>query len=160
MSLAIIVLEDEPEVRAALERDLEPFARLVRIEPAQDVADARAVVEELADDGDDLALVLADHRLPGETGVDFLVELAEDPATTHVSRVLVTGQADQDDTIKAVNRAGLKHYVAKPWTPEELEAVVRRCLTDAVEELRLDPMPLLAVLDTERAMELVRRRVG
>lgn len=160
MSLAIIVLEDEPDVRAALERDLEPFARTVRIEPAQDVADARAVVEELAADGDDLALVLADHRLPGETGVDFLVELAEDPATAHVSRVLVTGQADQADTIKAVNRAGLKHYIAKPWTPEELEAVVRKCLTDAVEALRLDPMPVLAVLDAERAMELVRRRVG
>ena len=76
MRLAILVIEDEPEVREALERDLESFADTVRIEPAEDVADAREVLAEIAEDGDLLALVLADHRLPGETGVDFLVELA------------------------------------------------------------------------------------
>ena len=40
MKLAILVLEDEPDVRAAIEPDLEPFARTVRVEPAEDVEDA------------------------------------------------------------------------------------------------------------------------
>lgn len=160
MKLAILVLEDEREVRAALERDLEVFARTVRIEPAQDVEDAREVLREIRDDGDELALVLADHRLPGTTGVDFLCELAEDPRTKHVAGVLVTGQADHDDTIRAVNSAGLRYYIAKPWEHAELEKVVRECLTEVVAERRWDPMPHLAALDPVRAMEVVRRRVG
>lgn len=160
MKLAILVLEDEPDVRAALERDLEPLARTVRIEPAQDVADAREVVTQIEAEGDVLALVLADHRLPGTTGVDFLCELAADPDTAYIATVLVTGQADQADTIKAVNLAGLDYYIAKPWSVAELDAVVRKLLTDVVEATGLDPMPHLAALDPVRAMDLVRRRLG
>ena len=100
--------------------------------------------------------MLADHRLPGTTGVDFLCELAADPDTAYIATVLVTGQADQADTIKAVNLAGLDYYIAKPWA----DAVVRKLLTDVVEATGLDPMPHLAALDPVRAMDLVRRRLG
>lgn len=160
MKLAILVLEDEPDVRAALERDLEPLARTVRVEPAQDVEDARDVLAQIEQDGDLLALVLADHRLPGMSGVDFLCELSADRDTAHVATVLVTGQADQQDTIKALNVAGLDYYIAKPWDAQELEAVVRRLLTDVVEQTRIDPMPHLAALEPVRAMELIRQRMG
>lgn len=158
MKLAVLVLEDEPDVREALERDLEPLSAHVRVEPAEDVDDAREVMREIAADRDLLAVVLADHRLPGTTGVDFLVELAAAPETAHVATVLVTGQADQQDTIRAVNQGGLDYYLAKPWDPEELRAVVRTTLTDVVERQRLDPLPHLAALDGVRAMELVARR--
>ena len=43
MKLTILILEDEPEVRTAVERDLQVFAPTVRLEPASDVADARSV---------------------------------------------------------------------------------------------------------------------
>ena len=56
MKLVVLVLEDEPDVREALERDLEPLAAHVRVEPAQDVPDARAVIAEVAADGDLLAV--------------------------------------------------------------------------------------------------------
>lgn len=158
MKLVVLVLEDEPDVREALERDLEPLARHVRVEPAEDVDDAREVLREIEADGDLLAVVLADHRLPGTTGVDFLVELAAQPDGAHPATVLVTGQADHQDTIRAVNQGGLDYYLAKPWDPDELRAVVRTTLTDVVERRRLDPLPHLAALDPVRAMGLVRRR--
>ncbi len=160
MKLVVLVLEDEPDVRAALERDLEGLARIVRVEPAQDVEDAREVMAQVAADGDELALVLADHRLPGTSGVDFLVELSAARETADVGTVLVTGQADQQDTIRAVNQGGLDYYIAKPWDPTELDRVVRRLLTDFVELVGLDPLPHLAALDQVRAMELVRARLG
>ncbi|HHU38638.1 MAG TPA: response regulator [Propionibacterium sp.] len=160
MKLTILVLEDEPDVRAALERDLEPLARTVRIEPAQDVDDAREVMAQVEADGDVLALVLADHRMPGTTGVDFLCELVADPETEHVATVLVTGQADQQDTIKAVNLGGLDYYIAKPWDVAELDAVVRRLLTDVVERLGISPVKHLAALDPVRSMDLVRHGWG
>ncbi|HHU08935.1 MAG TPA: response regulator [Intrasporangiaceae bacterium] len=159
MKLAILVIEDEPEVRDAIERDLESFADVVRIEPAEDIPDAREVLAEIDADEDLLALVLADHRLPGESGVDFLVELAGTQEYASVRTVLVTGQAGHEDTIRAVNEAGLDHYVAKPWSAQELVDVVREQLTEYVLENDLDPLPHLKALDGSRVMGIVRRRL-
>lgn len=156
MQLAIIVLEDEPEVRDAVERDLDSIADIVRIEPAENVDDARQVVDEVYEDGDVVALILADHRMPGETGVDFLVSCADDERLVGAHKVLVTGQADQSDTIRAVNDANLDHYFSKPWDPAELLRVVRCQLTDFVVEQGLDPLAHMRALDSGRVMEMLR----
>ncbi|SES05137.1 response regulator [Corynebacterium cystitidis] len=156
MKLALLILEDETEVRNAIERDLLPFADTIRIEPASDVDDAWEVVEEIDNDGDVLALALCDHRMPGTTGVEFLIQMMNDDRTAATRKVLVTGQAQLEDTVRAVNEAGLDHYVAKPWKVEELHAIVREQLTNYVEEMGIDPLPHYAALDSQRAMELSR----
>lgn len=158
MNLAILILEDEAEVRAAVERDLLPFAELIRVEVASDVEEAWEVIDELTEDGDVLALALCDHRMPGTTGVEFLVQMMDDDRTAATRKVLVTGQAQLRDTVRAVNEAHLDHYIAKPWDVDELHQVVRTMLTDYVEDMDIDPLPYLDVLDATRAMELVRRR--
>lgn len=158
MNLAILILEDEAEVRAAVERDLLPFAELIRVEVASNVEEAWEVIDELTEDGDVLALALCDHRMPGTTGVEFLVQMMDDDRTAATRKVLVTGQAQLRDTVRAVNEANLDHYIAKPWDVDELHQVVRTMLTDYVEDMVIDPLPYLDVLDTARAMELVRRR--
>lgn len=68
----------------------------------------------------------------------------------------VTGQADQSDTIKALNQAGLDYYIAKPWDPQTLRNVVREQLTDYVLETGIDPLPYMPVLDGVRIMESIR----
>ena len=156
MKLVILVVEDEPEVRDAVVGDLTPFAGVVRVEPAEDVDDAWEVVSEVEADGDLVALILADHRLPGRSGVDMLVEMSDDERTGAARKVLVTGQADQADTIRAVNEAGLDHYIAKPWDPADLQATVRTQLTDFVLEAGINPLPHLRALDGVRAMEALR----
>jgi|GEM_PF-189454 len=153
MTLTILSLEDEADVRDALERDLEQFWDKIRLEVAEDVDDAWAVIDEIVEDGDELALVLSDHRLPGKSGVDFLVELMKDERFGATRTVLVTGQADQSDTIRAVNQAGLDYYIGKPWNPDELRAVVRDQLTEYVLETDVDPLPYVSVLDGVRVME-------
>ncbi len=160
MKLAVLILEDEPEVRQALQRDLIDMIPTIRLEPAQDVEDARHVIEDILKSGDQLALALCDHRMPGQTGVEFLVEMAGDKRTAKTRKVLVTGQADLADTVKAVNDAELHHYVAKPWDREELRAVVRKQLTDYVEAQKINPMPFMEVLDEDRAFELMNQHVG
>ncbi len=156
MTLAILILEDESEVRAALERDLMDFSPYLRIEPAEDVADAWDAIAEIADDGDQLALALCDHRLPGTTGVEFMVQMASEDATADARKVLVTGQADLEDTVRAVNDANLDHFISKPWTKEELQDVVRDQLTDYVVETGTNPLPLMPVLDQARALDALR----
>ena len=156
MTLTILSLEDEAVVRDALERDLEQFWDKIRLEVAEDVDDAWTVIDEIVEDGDELALVLSDHRLPGKSGVDFLVELMKDERFAATRTVLVTGQADQADTIRAVNEAGLDHYIAKPWRAARLQEVVRAQLTDFVLEAGLDPLAHLRALDAARALEALR----
>lgn len=156
--LLILCVEDESEVRDALVRDLEPFATVFQIEPSEDVADARQVVEEHLAARGRLALALCDHVMPGTSGVDFLVELNGNPATAKARKVLVTGQAGLEDTVKAVNRADLDHYIAKPWSIEELHTIVRRQLTQFVIEEVEDLLPFVQILDGPSLLAALRNR--
>ncbi len=156
--IAILVIEDEPEVREAIFRDLESFAGRFLIELAEDVGDARTVMDELSASGDRVGLALCDHLLPGERGVDFLVELNADPVTRRIRKVLITGQAGLEDTVRAVNEADLDHYIAKPWTVENLHEVVRQQLTDYVIDNEEDLLPFVAVLDGARLMAAISER--
>lgn len=156
--VTILCVEDEPEVREALVRDLAPFATVCRIEAAEDADDARQVVEECAAAGDPLGLVLCDHLLPGTLGADLLVEFKGQPETAPARKVLVTGQAGLEDTVKAVNDADLDHYIAKPWTREALCSVVRKYLTDYVIDEVDDVLPFVSVLDGPRLLEALKDR--
>jgi two-component system chemotaxis response regulator CheY len=156
--LAILIVEDEPEVRDALIRDVAPFEGLFRIEAAEDVDDAHAALHALQAAGQDVALVLCDHLLPGVHGVDFLIELNEDPRMRAARKVLVTGQAGLEDTIRAVNDADLDHYIAKPWDDEALQAIVREQLTEYVSRWVDDLLPYVPVLDGSRLMAVVAAR--
>jgi response regulator RpfG family c-di-GMP phosphodiesterase len=86
------------------------------------------------------------------------VELNSRPETAGARKVLITGQATHEDTIRAVNHADLDHYVAKPWSPAELQGVVRRLLTDAVIDGADDLLRYVPVLEGERIIEAAARR--
>ncbi len=157
--LVILAVEDEPEVRAAVVRDLEAFAGTIRVDQADDVGDARAAIGEAAAAGDRIGLIVADHRLPGgESGVDLLVSLHQDPATSGIRTILLTGQAGHEDTIRAINEAGLDHYLTKPWDPAELRTVAVDLLTSYVIESGIDPLRFARELDAPRLMEAYAAR--
>ena len=155
--LVILCIEDEDEVRDAVVRDLEVFEPTFLVEMAEDADDGRQVVEEVVAARDEIALVIADHRLPGMQGTDFLIELHADPKTAKSRKVLLTGQAGHEDTIRAINEAGLDHYISKPWTEEELHSVVREQLTEYVLRNVEDVLPYVATLDATRLLERVAR---
>jgi two-component system chemotaxis response regulator CheY len=156
--IAILCVEDEPEVRDAVMRDLAPFDGHFRIECAEDVEDARLVISECEASGDPVGLILCDHLLPGTRGVDFLIALSGERPEDPVRKVLLTGQAGHDDTIRAINQAHLHHYIAKPWTPEDLHEVVRDQLTHYVIATPGDLMPYLAILDAPRLLDVIAHR--
>ncbi len=158
--IAILCVEDEPEVREAVIRDLQPFAAAFRIEAAEDVADAREVLQELAEEGVALGLALCDHMMPGESGVEFLVSLQAEAAYQGARKVLITGQAGLEDTVRAVNEAQLHHYIAKPWQPDALAAVVKEQLTEYVIGHADDLKPYVAVLDGARLMTEIAKHAA
>jgi len=156
--IAIVVIEDEREVRDAVVRDLAPFAGHFRIEATEDVDDARNLLAELAADDVLAGLILCDHLLPGVLGIDFLIELEAEPKTRGARKVLLTGQAGLEDTIRAVNEAKLDYYVAKPWSPESLHQVVSSQLTEFVLASDEDVLPYVSILDGPRLLDAASQR--
>lgn len=154
----ILVVEDEPEVLDALIRDLEEFENTFPVEAATTAEEAREVISQVTEEGGKIGLILCDHLLPGENGVDLLIDLQEQSSTRTSRKVLVTGQAGLEDTVKAVNEADLHHYIEKPWTEENLHAVVVRQLTNYVIENEKDYLPYMNVLDGSRLADAMHRR--
>jgi len=71
-----------------------------------------------------IAVVITDQRMPGMTGVELLKRVYERfPETV---RIILTGFADSEATIQAINDGHIYGYVNKPWEPEDLKAMVRR----------------------------------
>ncbi len=94
-------------------------------------ASAQAALEMLDADGP-VAVVVSDQRMPEMTGVDFLSRVYERWPTT--VRIILTGFADMEATIRAINDGHVYAYITKPWEPEHLKQVVRQ----AVERHRLE----------------------
>jgi CheY-like chemotaxis protein len=91
---------------------------------------ARQALEILAQRGP-IAVVVTDQRMPEMTGVEFLAQVCErHPNTT---RIILTGYADGEAMVRAINEGHVYAYVTKPWEPEELKQLVHR----AVEVHRL-----------------------
>lgn len=152
----ILVIEDELEVMDALIKDLEDFEQKFPIESANNTEEANLVVNQICESGDEIGLILCDHVLPGENGVDFLISLESKKEFAKTRKVLVTGQAGLEDTIKAINKADLNHYIPKPWTKNEFQKVVIEQLTDFVIEKKYNPLEFMAILDSVRLAEAMR----
>lgn len=68
-------------------------------------------------------LVISDFLMPEMDGLTFLREVRA--LRPDVPRVILTGYADKENAIKAINEVGLYQYVEKPWDNDELRLVIR-----------------------------------
>src|SRR5256714_10924805 len=128
---AIVVVDDEPAVLAAVARDLRRgFGERHRIVRATSGEEALDVLRELVRRGEQVALLVADQRMPGLSGTDYLVRARE--IVPSAKRVLLTAYADTQAAIQAINEVDLDYYLLKPWDPpqEQLFPVVEELLSD------------------------------
>ncbi|MBL7952315.1 MAG: response regulator [Flavobacteriales bacterium] len=77
-------------------------------------------------------VVIADQRMPGTPGSQMLTLVRE--RYPSIRRMLITGYADIEAIIEAVNKAGVSHYFAKPWQADDLSSVMRK----AYDEVRAE----------------------
>ncbi|MGW2314842.1 response regulator, partial [Actinomadura luteofluorescens] len=114
----LLTVDDDPGVSRAVARDLRRrYAETYRIVRAESGGQALEALSELRLRGDDTAVLLADYRMPGMDGVEFL-ERAMD-LFPFARRILLTAYADTDAAIRAINDVDLDHYMLKPWNPPE-----------------------------------------
>ncbi len=67
-------------------------------------------------------VIITDQRMPNMTGVEFLESILD--RFPEPIRLLLTGYADLNAVIEAVNKGKIYHYLSKPWNEEELDATI------------------------------------
>lgn len=114
----VLSVDDDPAVSRAIARDLRrKYGEAYRVVRTESGPAALSALRELTLRGEATALLLADHRMPGMTGVEFLEQAMD--LVPAAKRVLLTAYADTDAAIRAINDVDLDHYLLKPWDPPE-----------------------------------------
>jgi DNA-binding response OmpR family regulator len=114
----LLVVEDEPVVRQAAKRVLQPEGWSVDV--ATDVAGAREKMAQAT-----YKIILSDLKLPGSPGFELIQAAKEMDSATQV--IMITGYATLEYAIKSLE-LGAFDFVPKPFDPYELLGVVRRGL--------------------------------
>ncbi|WP_238019959.1 FAD-dependent oxidoreductase [Dactylosporangium sp. AC04546] len=115
---AILTVDDDPAVSRAVARDLRrQYGEEYRVIRADSGAEALDSLKELKLRGEQVAVLLADYRMPGMNGLQFLEQAMD--LFPRARRVLLTAYADTDAAIQAINIVDLDHYLLKPWHPPE-----------------------------------------
>lgn len=108
----IVVVDDEKIVTSA-------FSTLLKVEGFSDAHffnSPKEALEFLKDNTPDL--VISDFLMPEMNGLEFLSEVKS--MYPEVSKILLTGYADKENAIRAINEIGLYRYIEKPWNNDDL----------------------------------------
>ena len=107
----IVVVDDDKIVTSA-------FSALLKVEKFSDVhlfnnpEDALVFLKENTPD-----LIISDFLMPQMNGLEFLSKAKE--LHPEVSKILLTGYADKENAIRAINEVGLYRYIEKPWSNDD-----------------------------------------
>lgn len=74
-------------------------------------------------ENNDIDIVISDYLMPEMDGISFLAKVRE--IRPDVPRIILTGYADKENAIKAINEVGLFQYIEKPWDNDDLLIVLR-----------------------------------
>lgn len=109
----VLVVDDEPKILDSLCHLLEESFTVVTSGNALAALDLLRLAP--------FSVILADQRMPGLTGDQFLAKAQE---LSDASRILITGYTDIEALVRAVNQGQIHTYVSKPWDPMRLRMTV------------------------------------
>jgi response regulator RpfG family c-di-GMP phosphodiesterase len=140
----VLFVDDEDSILRSLQRSLrkEPY----RILTAGSGKEGLAILET-----EKVQLVVSDQRMPVMTGSQFLHEVqAVSPDSV---RVILSGYAEPNIIVDAINNGGIHRFIGKPWNDEELKTTLRQCLEHyhiVQENRRLSELSVRQVHELER----------
>jgi two-component system, probable response regulator PhcQ len=140
MSYSLLVVDDEDSVRNSLKRTLRN-------------EDYEIIDRSSAEDGLKLLLerpvdiIISDHAMPGMTGIEFL-RMARIHRPDSI-RIILTGQADLEMAVRAINEDQLYRFLLKPWDQIDLRVMLRLAVRHLESERR-----------TVRLLNLLRKQTA
>lgn len=154
----ILLVDDEPNILNALRRlfsaPLHAGGETLKVEMA---SSPRAALQR-AQEGVAFDAVISDYRMPEMDGVAFLKAFSE--IQPNAARLILSGYADFDALLGAINEAHIHRFIAKPWHDTELRAALAQALAHhdlLLENQRLaDEVRAQRGIITRQEMELRR----
>lgn len=115
----LLIIDDEIDILKALRRQ---FRQQYTIHIANSAAEGYEIMTQTP-----IQVIISDQRMPGMSGVEFFDRTKNE--FPDAIRLLLTGYADIQSVIAAINDGNVFRYIAKPWDPEEIETIVREAFT-------------------------------
>jgi len=116
----VVIVDDEEMVLTSLNS----FLSLETEYTVKTFLSAKEALEFIS--SNDIDLVISDYLMPEMDGISFLAQVRE--LKPQVPRIILTGYADKENAIKAINDVGLFQYIEKPWDNDDLLIVLRNGL--------------------------------
>ena len=111
----LLIIDDEADIVKALRRQFRPHYNIYM---AHSAAAGYQIMTEVA-----IHVIISDQRMPGMSGVELFNQVKHE--FPDAIRLLLTGYADIQSVIAAINDGNVFRYIAKPWDPTELDSIVR-----------------------------------
>jgi len=135
-NMVIICVDDERMILNGLKSALrESVGENILIELAEDGQEGLSLVDELLEDGYEIPLIIADYIMPGMKGDELLIKMHQRLPKT--LKILLTGQANLEGVVHAVNEANLYRYISKPWQPQDLDFTVNTAIQSYLQDKQL-----------------------
>lgn len=115
----ILIIDDEQEVLSALKRLLKAGQYNVETTTSPNEALEKIKIK-------DYSLIISDYRMPGMNGIDLLEKMRDERPDTF--RILLTGYADLEASLQAINKGGVYRFITKPWNEHDLMEAVQATL--------------------------------
>jgi len=149
-SISILYLDDE-------ENNLVSFKATFRVTykvfTAISGKDALSILEKNL-----IHVIITDQRMPEMTGVEFLEKIIEKGFIDPI-RILLTGYADMEAVVDAVNKGKIFHYLTKPWNVEELTQTIERAYEVFLEKEKIKNLNKKLELSNEQLEFLLRQKL-
>lgn len=115
-SISVLYVDDEIHNLNAFKAS---FRRLFNVFIAESAVEGRKILET-----QEIHIIITDQRMPVTTGIEFLESII--PDFPEPIRILLTGYADINAVIDAINRGQVYKYIQKPWMEDDLRINIEK----------------------------------
>ena len=151
---AVLLVDDEIGILKALRRLLKNLD--VKVYTASSGKEGLDILKQ-----HQMALIISDQRMPEMTGVQFLCKSRS--ISPDSIRILLTGYADINATIEAINKGAVEYYINKPWDDQHLLAKINESLNMygiVAENRRLGELNRMQNLKLKQMNENLEKQVA
>ena len=134
----ILCVDDESGILESLTRTLR---RRFHVIQASNTEDAKEMLQEHSD----ISVIISDHLLGDERGVEFLAEAKK--LAPHASRVLLSGQIDMKSLEEAINSTTIHKFILKPWENDQLLLQIVEAHKNHKNLIEREQLKILSITD-------------
>lgn len=146
----VMYVDDETQSLKYFRKNFESQFRIITAE------DADAALAILAEQGQEIGVLITDQRMPGKSGTELLTQTKQ--MHPKITRILATAYSDLDTAVESVNEGGAFRYLTKPWDLRELKGVLMRAMEYSLLQRDRDQLIREKMLVSQQIITMDRLR--